>query len=258
MKFALILSILFGVFCNPLAAQLAKNENPASPGFNFQESDARAIQIADEVMRAMGGRENWDKTRFISWNFFGRRKLLWDKFTGNVRIEADSTIFLVNINTNSGKIKRGNEILSEPDSIKKYVERGIGAWINDGYWLMMPFKLKDSGVTIKYLGERNTTENQPADLIQLTFQNVGRTPENKYLVYVDKNSRLVVQWEYFQKFTDEKPQIVTPWANYRKFGNILLSGDRGGNRQLSAIAVYNAIPERVFTTFDIVDYSKLN
>lgn len=257
MKYFILLLLGGFLFLSPLSGQLAKVENPPAPGFNLQESDAKAMQIADEVMKAMGGRQNWDDTHYIAWNFFGRRKLLWDKFTGNVRIEADSSIYLVNINNNTGQVKRGSEIITQPDSLKKYVERGISAWINDGYWLMMPFKLKDSGVTLKYIGERNTAESLAADVIQLTFQNVGRTPENKYLVYVDKNSRLVTQWEYYQKFTDEKPQIITPWANYKKYNNIMMSGDRGANRILTDIGIYTTVPESAFTSFDNVDYSKL-
>jgi len=255
MKYSIVLLLSLLFVAAPLAAQLAKEntDNPAAPGFNFQESDAKAIQIADEVMKAMGGRENWDNTRYISWNFFGRRKLLWDKWQGNVRIEVDSTIYLVNINDNTGKVKIGNEAITHPDSLKKYVDRGISIWINDSYWLVMPFKLKDSGVTLKYVGEQNTTEGKPADVLQLTFQDVGRTPENKYFVYVDKGSRLITQWDYFQKYTDTKPGMSTPWENYKKQGNIMLSGDRGSNRSLSNIAVYKNVPESAFTSFNPVN-----
>lgn len=257
MKNTILFTLLFLCFALPLTAQLAKAENPPAPSFNMTGSDAKAIQIADEVMRAMGGRKNWDETQYVAWNFFGRRMLLWNRYSGDVRIEVDSMIYLVNVQTNTGKVKRGNEVLSQPDSIKKYVERGISTWINDSYWLLMPFKLKDSGVTLKYIGEQNDAAGKPTDVLQLTFQNVGRTPENKYWVYVDKTARLVTQWEYFLKYTDEKPNIMTPWANYKKYGGIMLSGDRGNNRQLSDIAVFSAVPKSVFTSFDHVDYSKL-
>lgn len=257
MKNILLLLLLLLFFQSPLAAQLAKIENPPAEGFNLQESDARAMQIADEVMKAMGGRENWDNTRYITWNFFGRRKLLWDKWQNDVRIEVDSTIYLVNIAKNTGKVKKGTAEITHPDSLKKYVDRGISIWINDSYWLIMPYKLKDSGVTLKYMGEKSTAEGKPADVLQLTFQNVGRTPENKYWVYVDKDSRLVIQWEYYQKYTDEKPQIVTPWQNYNKMGNVMISGDRGANRQLTEIAVFGKVPQSAFTSFDAVDYTRL-
>lgn len=80
------------------------NPNPPAQGFNAAASDARAINIADSVMLAMGGRRAWDNTRLLQWEFFGRRTLLWDKSTGDVRIEipADSAVYIVNIRDLSG------------------------------------------------------------------------------------------------------------------------------------------------------------
>ena len=80
--------------------------NPPAPGFDLAHSDPAAVELADSIMISMGGRENWDKTRYISWNFFGRRNLVWDKAEGNVRIESipDSTIYLVNVNTGKGRV----------------------------------------------------------------------------------------------------------------------------------------------------------
>jgi hypothetical protein len=256
MKKIILLLALTLLISASLFSQLAKDENPAALGFNARESDARAMQIADEVMRALGGRQNWDNTRYISWNFFGRRRLVWDKWQGDVRIEADSTVYLVNIAGNTGKVKKGSEVITNPDSLKKYVERGISIWINDSYWLVMPFKLKDSGVTLKYMGEQNTNDGKPADVLQLTFQNVGRTPDNKYLVYVDKSSRLITQWQYFEKYTDDQPQFTNPWSNYQKMGNIMLSDERGRGKHTD-VRVYPSLPESVFTSFEKVDYSNL-
>ncbi len=71
--------LLIAAFKGSVFAQL--------PNFIEKDSDAKAIKIADEVMKASGGKKNWDATHFISWNFFGSRKLIWDKYTGNVRIE---------------------------------------------------------------------------------------------------------------------------------------------------------------------------
>lgn len=46
----------------------------------------------------------------------------------------------------------------------------------------MPYKLKDSGVTLKYKGEGQTEEGEPAQVLVLTFKDVGVTPQNKYEV----------------------------------------------------------------------------
>ena len=40
---------------------------PSATGFNLDNSDAAAILIADQVMQAQGGYENWENTHFIKW-----------------------------------------------------------------------------------------------------------------------------------------------------------------------------------------------
>ena len=203
------------------------DENPAAADFDAANSDPDAIRIADEVMKAQGGRANWDRTRFLGWNFFGRRHLLWDKLTGNVRITTEGTTYLVNVNDGTGKVMKDGEEVTHPDSLAKYVEQGKNIWINDSYWLVMPYKLKDSGVTLKYLGQDTTLAGKSADILQLTFKQVGVTPNNMYWVYADADTRLITQWDFFTNATDEAPRFSTPWNDYNKHGDIQLSGDRG-------------------------------
>ncbi|MCZ8216920.1 MAG: hypothetical protein O9262_11810, partial [Cyclobacteriaceae bacterium] len=162
-------------------------ENPPAEGFNMDFSDPAAIELADSVMRAQGGRAAWDQTRFISWNFFGRRNLVWDKQEARVRIESlpDSTLYLLDMKTGKGRVRVKGTELTEADTLKTMLERAEKIWINDSYWLVMPFKLKDSGVTLKYLGEDTLQTGGFCNVLQLTFSNVGTTPENKYHVYVD-------------------------------------------------------------------------
>ncbi|MBO0938545.1 hypothetical protein J2I47_18480 [Fibrella sp. HMF5335] len=240
---------LMFLLTTPLLAQ--KKNNLAAPGFDMAGSDKRAVQIADEVMAAQGGRKAWDQTRHIAWTFFGVRRLHWDKWTGNVRVDNlknDQSVVL-NINTDKGRVFRNGKEETQPDSVAKFVKGAKSAWINDSYWLLMPFKLKDSGVTLKDLGEAKTEAGQPADLLQLTFKGVGDTPQNKYQVWVDKTTRLVSQWAYYPKFTDEKPGFILPWTDYKTYGNIKLSGKRGA-RELSDINVADALPETVYTSLD--------
>ncbi|MCI5083234.1 MAG: hypothetical protein MRY78_16175 [Saprospiraceae bacterium] len=238
----------------PLEEKLV-NDNPPMPGFDVENSDVKAIKIADEVMEAMGGRKAWDQTRYIAWNFFGLRDLLWDKYTGDVRISMnnDSTIYLVNINSDEGKVKQNNQTFTATDSIRKYLVRAKSIWINDSYWLVMPYKLKDSGVTLKYMGEDTIAGGINADVLALTFKEVGRTPQNKYHVYVNKTSKLVEQWDYFSNATDSIPRFSTPWTEYKPFGKILLSGERG-NRDLTNIAVLDSVPQEAFTSLEPLEF----
>ncbi|MPR33361.1 DUF6503 family protein [Salmonirosea aquatica] len=248
-KHFLFIALFVGVFCGCTTAQ--KSSNPAAEGFNLAGSDPQAIALADEAMKAMGGRKNWDNTHFITWNFFGNRRLVWDKWTGDVRVDNlknDQTV-LLNINTDKGRVMKNGQEITQPDSVAKYVKQGKSAWINDAYWLVMPYKLKDSGVTLKYIGEDKTEDGTAAEKIQMTFDGVGDTPQNKYYVWFNPDSHLVTQWAYYAKADNEKPNFVLPWKTYKPYGKIMLSGDRG-QRQLTDIQVFDKLPKSVFESFE--------
>jgi len=244
-------TILFSA-CDQADQDSSANQyNPPAPGFDIEHSDPAAVELADSVMAAMGGRENWDNTRFISWNFFGRRNLVWDKQQGDVRIESlpDSTTYLVNINELKGRVRVKGQELTEPDSLKKMLEKAKSIWINDSYWLVMPFKLKDTGVTLKYLGEDTILTGEKCNVLELTFNNVGDTPENKYRVYVDLQDNLVKQWAYFKEASQDSASQVWPFDNYKRYGNILLSANRSDNRGPRDVRVDEKLPREIFTEF---------
>ena len=227
-------------------------ENPAAPGFNVAGSDDKAIAIADEVMKAMGGRENWDGTRYLFWNYFGGRTLLWDKFTGDVRIEVPSLDYkvIVNEKTMEGKLWMAGEEVTQPDSLNKYLERGKRIWINDSYWLVMPFKLKDPGVTLTYIGQDTTQTGELSEVVRLTFEGVGTTPENAYHVWVSQTDKYVKQWAWYANAADTAARFTLPWDNYQQMGNIMLSDDRG-ERDLSEVQVLTEVPKGIFEDFGV-------
>ena len=223
--------------------------NPPAEGFNETASDERAMQLADSVMQAMGGRTAWDTTRYFAWDFFGQRSLLWDKQTGDVRIEVpqESAIYAINVNDNTGQVMKDGQPVTNADSLAKYVQQGKEIWINDSYWLFMPFKLKDSGVTLTYAGEDTIQGGAPAEKLMMTFNDVGVTPQNKYYVYVDPQDHLVTQWAYYPEANLDTPRFVAPWNNYQEYGGLLLSGDPRG---ISNIRVLHNVPEDAFQNTD--------
>jgi hypothetical protein len=227
--------------------------NPPAEGFNAGDSDAKAIEIADRVMEALGGRRNWDNTRYITWKFFGRRLHLWDKWSGNIRFKDDDLLVLMNINSGEGRAWKKEVAITNPDSLTEKLQYAKSAWINDSYWMFMPYKLKDSGVTLKYRGEE-TLENGPeCDVLQLTFREVGDTPQNKYYVYVNRESHRVEQWSYFRDAGETEPRFTLPWKNWQRYGNILLADERGRKSKMEDIAVFAELPASVFESPEAVD-----
>ena len=231
--------------------------NTPAPGFDLAGSDKRAVDLADSVMLASGGRYAWDQTRFIRWTFLGKRELVWDKWQNKVRInfiDRDLKI-LLNMNDMTGSVKMNGVVQTNSDTIAKYLNRGKSIWINDSYWLLMPFKLKDSGVTLKYKGSKKSNLGVDCEVIGLTFSKVGDTPQNRYEIFINPSSHLVTQWSYFEKADNEKPNFTMPWQDYRSLGNILLSVSRGETRVMTPMGVYKNLPDSTFTSFNAVNYN---
>lgn len=255
-NFASALALGVFLFCRMAALHGQSSSNPPAKDFNLAGSDAKAMAIADEVMAQLGGRENWDNTRYLKWRFFGRRLHVWDKWSGDVRVESKDMIVLMNLNTKAGRAWKAGVEITHPDSLAQPLQMAYEAWINDSYWMFMPYKLKDSGVTLKHLGEGAMADGAAADILELTFAGVGITPENRYLVYVDKHTRLVGQWDYFEKSSDEKPRVTSPWTNWRRYGKIMLSDERGRGKHTD-IAVYELLPPAVFQDPAPVDWEAI-
>jgi hypothetical protein len=172
-----------------------------------QTPDAQALQVTQQMQAAMGGLENWNNTRYVKFKFqVGQpgawrvsRSHLWDKWEGRYRFESTDkegvpSVILFNVNTKQGKVFVGGKELPAAEA-KDRIDRAYGAYINDTYWLAMPWKWLDPGVHLKYAGEE-TYEGTPCDVVQLTFQNVGLTPGDAYRAFVSKTSHLMVHWEY--------------------------------------------------------------
>jgi hypothetical protein len=233
------------------AAFLAVMVLMSSTIVSAQTKDKKANAIVKDMLVAMGGEKNYNATRFIQWDFVNR-KLAWDKLTGNVRVEnpAANQVVLVNINTLKGKVFENGVLVTDENKANALLEKGKNWWINDAYWLVMPWKLQDPGVTLSYVKTDTLATGKLADVLQLTFDGVGVTPENKYWVYVGQEDHLVQQWAYYQNFNDMEPKFLKPWNNYQKQGDILLSYDRPNE---------NVGPKNVVvkTTFDSSIFTSL-
>ncbi len=252
----LFIAVVYLNGCKNSPPATTQSKNPPQPGFDLANSDAKAIEIADKVMEACGGWKNWENTRYITWRALGKRLNVWDKWTGDIRIESRRSLILMNLHTMKGHAWKGLQEITDAEALKRAMEYGYEAWLHDSYWLFLPFKLKDAGVTLKYIGEGKTDDDRPVDILALTFKNVGQNPRNKYIIYVEKASHLLTQWAYFMDASDKYPRFTTPWANYQKYGNILLSDDRGEKKHKD-IAVFNKLPRSVFEAPVPIDWEKI-
>lgn len=249
----LVFLIFIGALMTVSCKQVNQEESPTTTDtYENSASDERAVELAKQVLLTNGGLENWEATPYIAWTFFNSRRLLWDKQNRRARIQSlrDDYQAIINLADTTGQVYFRGEQLTHPDSLSKYLNRAYRIWINDSYWLVMPFKLLDPGVTLKYIGADTLENGLIAEVIELTFENVGVTPDNKYHVWIDSETNFIVQWAFFTNYKDSEPRFSNRWADYQRYGQIYLSGDRGENRTLEDIKVLDNVPNKVFESLD--------
>jgi hypothetical protein len=215
------------------------------------EADAKSAELVAKTEAAMGGRQAYDAIRYVSWNFFGRRLHLWDKHENRYRVQTIEEDMLVSmdLDTKEGTVYKDGKKIEDPEELKKFLNDAYEIWINDSYWLVMPWKLQDPGVHLKYKGEGSTEDGRPAHILTMTFQEVGVTPENKYEIFIDKENHLVTQWAFFPTAADEEPRFTLPWGNYQDFNGVKFSDNRG-KYSMGPVAIYETIEDSIFESSD--------
>jgi len=220
-----------------------------------EERDPKAVELARGVLEAMGGDEAWAATRCLRFDFFGFRLHHWDRHTGRHRLEGkdregNAYVVLHDVDSREGTVVVNGEVVEGEDKAKR-LEGAYGAWINDTYWLVMPYKMLDPGVNLAYDGEEEL-DGVTFDKLKLTFEGVGLTPGDTYWAYVNRETHLMERWAYFlQDWEEGREPTHWQWLDWGRYGGVLLSSrrikvDDGSERPLSELAVFDHLPDSVF------------
>lgn len=236
------------------------------------DSDERALAVAERAMKAMGGEEAWSSTRFLLFTFAvqdGEKVLVerthfWDKRDHRHRVqgttrEGESFVVIENIETKTGKAWLDGEPL-EGDQLGEWLKRAWSMWVNDTYWLLMPYKLTDPGVNLSWEGEE-TIDGTTYDELHLSFENVGLTPGDQYWAWFNRETGLMDRWAYILE-GQEPPAKAFEWKPWRPFGNIMLATARvpaEGTRRIvfRDLAVPHSLPESIFTSLEAPEVTTL-
>ncbi len=238
-----------------LVATLLSLAPPAAAAVG--EADERAAAVAAKAMAALGGEEAWAATRFVSFGFAGRRWHWWDRHTGRHRVEGTNQegaryVVVQDVDDRTGKAWVDG-VEAEGEKAAELLENAYGAWINDTYWLLAPYKLRDPGVKLAWDREESL-DGRAYDVLALSFQSVGLTPGDRYWVWIDRETGLMDRWAYvLENQPPDSDPTAWKWEGWERHGGIMLAPRRaqvGGERvlDLSPIAVPESIPDAVFTS----------
>ena len=222
----------------PLAASLAfLGTAPADPV--PAQSDPRAVALGREMIAALGGEAAWDKARLFRFDFVvlregkeaSRSRHVWDRYTGDYRLQgvdkagAPYTVYF-NVNSRSGTVFV-NGRPAEGEARDALVKTAYGRFVNDSYWLLAPWKIFDPGVTLAHDGEKPCPGELPGgnlcDVLRLSFgETVGLTPKDVYWMWITREGRRLVGWQYVVGGAQEPPSTAL-WKDWQTFEGVALS-----------------------------------
>lgn len=209
------------------AAPAPAKAAPASPAV----IDAKSAPVIDALMSVMGGVDAWNRIPALRFDFvvqqkgkeMERRRHWWDKAHSRCRVEWTETgktvAAVVNLMDRAGQSCTGG--VADTDTLRaKHVEEAYAMWVNDTYWLVMPFKLHDPGVRIEY----DRMAKRPSgvyDVLALSFADVGLTPKDHYWLYLNRKTHRLDRWEYLLQGRKPPPQAAE-WTDWQTVGPVMV------------------------------------
>ena len=212
------------VMCIFLAA--ACTEAPADEDAALPELTTRGDSLAWRMVESMGGLEAWQELPYLRFDFAVGQDdervpvahHLWDRRSGDYRVEwrerSDSTYtVLFNVRTREGTAYLNGQ---PADSVRQMVllNHAYRRFINDTYWMLAPVKVFDPGVERTYLADSSTAEHE---VLRLTFSDVGVTPGDRYLLYIDAQTGRLDRWAFVLQGNPEAPPSYYRWIGYEGF-----------------------------------------
>ena len=245
----LAISLLAVTSCAPPRTAAATQSTIVA--FDPGQSDANAVTEIDAMMAALGG-ASWASVKQLRWelkyyqdgNLVNWMRHSWDIWNGRHRFEFvdkpsldaytartqqtppdnEPPVFtlamydlfdhegkgFVTNTEREGKAGDAGAMAADRDRI---VRQSYEAWKRDSYQIAMFFKLKDAGVKLRYIGERQKVGDacEPACLdIEVTY--LPAVGSDTYHVYLNKQTKIPEAVEQLLPDGRSLTMVITNWA----------------------------------------------
>ena len=176
-----------------------------------KDKAGKADQLAKAVWKASGG-EHWPNVKEIDFTFAVEK-------SGTIVMQAEHH-WDVAAQTDEVKWKGKDVKVNLADPAQDADAKAAYArWVNDSYWLLAPLKLRERGVKLAAEGTKEM-DGAKREVLQLSFDQVGLTPNDHYLLYIDPATKRVASWDYMPK-----PGVTShgTWEDYKQSGGLTLA-----------------------------------
>ncbi|MEM9897251.1 MAG: hypothetical protein AAF789_12860 [Bacteroidota bacterium] len=191
----LLFSFLFLILLGFIAFQFI--DQPLPNGTSGNEAE----QYADEMLKALNA-EGFDTLKTISFTFAGIHSYNWNREENQVEVSWEDQKVTLNLNYH-------------PEDFSMIEYEAYEYFINDSFWLVAPFKVRDKGVI------RKTVDVEEGRGLLVTYTSGGVTPGDSYLWILDENG-FPISWRLW---TSNIPVggLEMSWGGWRQFENVWFS-----------------------------------
>jgi len=181
-------------------------------------SGAKAEKLTEKMLHALNYK-GYQELETIRWTFREQHNYVWNKQKRTVEVKLPDIEVILDFQTNSHTVIRS----SVPDSVA--IDQAISNFYNDSFWLVAPFKIRDTGTTRKFV----ETNDGPGILV--TYASGGVTPGDSYLWVLDEQYRP----KYWRLWTSNVPipGLKFEWTNWQQYQGVWFAPNHPGPGPLS-------------------------
>jgi hypothetical protein len=256
-RFAVMVSLFVLAACGPSTPGDEPPDEPARASFD----DPEVERVWDRMMSVISPDDGWQRARYLEFDWAVNRgqgepsvrRHRWDRWEGIARVESSgangtSIAIFPTADPTSGRVWVGGTELTGEEAASA-LNSALRSHINDGYWLLMPFKWTDPGVNTRYAGEEIDDDGRRWEVVELTFEGgTGLTPQNMYRAFVNPETGRMERWHFLSN-PDANPS-PSDWTDWRRVGPIELSENRrsGGEVRIffPHLRVETEVPAGIF------------
>lgn len=209
-------------------------------------ADDTARVLADSVLEAMGGEDAWERTRFLAFRWLveregevvSERRHAWDRHEGRYKLEwrqdGSPVVALFDVD----EVERHEELGKMPEgrvwrdgrelegaARDSLLAAGYRSFINDTYWLLMPYKWRDPGVEVSYQGRDTLPDGNAYQVVHLSFEEDVGITNDQYWAFVDPGTHRMAAWRFHLQGQEEPGPLIW-WEEWQPVGPIQLSALR--------------------------------
>jgi hypothetical protein len=260
-RIAVVVSLLAALSLLSACQEAPPADHAPGPAVAASFDDPEVERVWTRMMETIAPDGGWQRARYLEFDWAVHRgdddpavrRHRWDRWEGDARVEStvDEGTMIALFNVNDPEAGRvwidGTELSGEER--QERLQSAYRAHINDGYWLLMPYKWADPGVDARYAGEQTDDDGRSWEVVELTFEGgTGLTPQNMYRAFVNPETGRMERWHFLSN-PDANPS-PSDWTDWRRVGPIELAENRrvGGDPRIffPHLRVETSVPDGVF------------